>query len=602
MESQQAQPHRVSPDLSDSLKSAPVVDGAVFGVAPLPLKYVSDSPSISGVATEVDCSSSGVFMGPTEGSCNEGSSPLVSPLLVDFYQVTMAYSYWRQKKHQQPCVFEASFRRSPFHGSFAVLGGINEAVRFVLNFRFAPEHVDFIRQQLPGAEEGFLEYLKSLRGSQLSIRAISEGSLVFPKVPILQAMGPLGLCQLMETPLLNILGFATLVATNAARHRLAAGWKKRLLEFGARRAQGPDGALTASRYAYLGSFDGTSNVQAAYRYGIPLSGTMGHAFISAFDSLECMRETPSPLGPNFLQAVLEARERVFQLWASRNLSRMAKDGELAAFTAFAMTFPQNFVALVDTYNTLNSGIPNFLAVALAMFERGQTPQGMRIDSGDLAYLSREARAQFRECEAAFGFPFSEMKIIVSNDLNEAGIMALNEDGHEADVFGVGTNVVTCQSQPALGVVYKIVELDGKPCMKLSDDVEKTSLPTAKAVYRLYNKSGIPAVDLMQSAGMPPPVQGRQLFCKHLYDDQKRCFFVPSQVQELLELVLVKGQLVKPLESIETCRNRCIFQLQHFRPDHLRLHAPTEYKVSTSEEYFKFFHEMWDATAPIPTID
>ncbi|KAL8452495.1 hypothetical protein Emed_001352 [Eimeria media] len=329
---------------------------------------------------------------------------------------------------------------------------------------------------------------------------------------------------------------------------------------------------------------------------------MAHSFVSSFASFTDLKESTSALGPGFPQAVLLARLKIFDLWPEKNLDQMVKDGELAAFTAYAMTFPHNFVALVDTYNTLNSGIPNFLTVALAMFERGQQPSGLRIDSGDLAYLSREARALFKECEAAFGYPFSAMKIVVSNDLNEAAITALNDEGHEADVFGIGTNVVTCQSQPALGLVYKLVELDGQPCMKLSDDVEKTSLPTAKSAFRLYSKKGVPALDLMQSAAMPPPAIGRQLFCKHLYDDQKRCFVIPCEVEELLILLLRKGHLTTPLESIETCRNRCISQLQHFRPDHLRLHAPTEYKVSTSEEYYRFFHEMWNATAPIQLLD
>ncbi|KAL8274005.1 hypothetical protein Esti_002094 [Eimeria stiedai] len=602
----------------------------------------------------------------------------VSPLLTDFYQLTMAYSYWKQGKQHQECVFEASFRRPPFHGSFAVLGGVNEVVRGTMHFKLEARHVDFIKKQLPSAEPAFFEYLKTLSGSQISIRdasfalffhlfmtitrpcfcffafslmtirpieatrffqkdvfsmscsfSIKEGTLVFPKIPILQVLGPLGLCQLLETVVLNTLGFATLVATNAARHRLAVGWNKKLLEFGARRAQGPDGALSASRYAYLGSFDGTSNVQASYCFGIPLSGTMAHSFVSSFSSFTDLKETPSALGPGFPQVVrikkylffiekvhvylvqcqlrftdraysylyaflyisglrvLLARIKIFDLWRDKKLDQMVKDGELAAFTAYAMTFPQSFLALVDTYNTLNSGIPNFLTVALAMFERGHQPK---------------ARALFKECEAAFGYPFSAMKIVVSNDLNEAAITALNDEGHEADVFGIGTNVVTCQSQPALGLVYKLVELDGQPCMKLSDDVEKTSLPTAKSAFRLYSKAGVPVLDLMQSAAMPPPTIGRQLFCKHLYDDQKRCFIIPCEVEELLILLLEKGRLATPLESIETCRNRCIHQLQHFRADHLRLHAPTEYKVSTSEEYYRFFHEMWNATAPIQLID
>ncbi|CDJ41201.1 nicotinate phosphoribosyltransferase, putative [Eimeria tenella] len=330
----------------------------------------------------------------------------------------------------------------------------------------------------------------------------------------------------------------------------------------------PDGALSASRYAYLGTFDGTSNLQAAYEFGIPLAGTMSHAFVSSFASFKDLKVKPSSLGLDFPEA----------------------------------TFPENFLALVDTYNTLSSGIPNFLSVALAMFQRGQKPKGLRVDSGDLAYLSREAREQFRQCENALGFPFSGLLIVVSNDLNEAAITALNDEGHEADVFGIGTNVVTCQSQPALGVVYKLVELEGKPCMKLSEDVEKTSLPTAKAAYRLYNKAGIPSVDLIQSANMPPPLCGRQLFCKDLYADKKRCFFVPTAVEELLVLFLEKGRIAAEPDDLQTCRARCINQLQLFRADHLRLHSPTEYKVSTSEEYYKFFHEMWNATAPIHTIE
>ncbi|OEH78822.1 nicotinate phosphoribosyltransferase [Cyclospora cayetanensis] len=548
---------------------------------------------------------------------HDDRAPKACPLLMDYYQLTMAYAYWRQGKHNQPCVFEASFRRPPFQGSFAILGGVSEVVSFILGFRFSDKHLAFLRSRMPSAEEGFFDYLRSLDGSSMTIResagviseesrdqsdapptrpcclcmppAIREGSLVFPKVPVLQAAGPLGLCQMVETSILNILGYATLVATNAARHRLAAGWKKKLFEFGARRAQGPDGALTASRYAYLGGFDGTSNVQAAYRHEIPLAGTMAHAFVSSFASFESLKPATSLLGPSFPNAVLAARDSVFKLWHEKNFSQMAKEGELAAFTAYAMTFPDGFLALVDTYNTLSSGIPNFLAVALALFQEGHTPQGIRIDSGDLAYLSREARQQFKECEEAFNFPFSALHIVVSNDLNEAAISALNDEGHEADVFGIGTNVVTCQSQPALGMVntvtqsmsssrgqllcwpphlpglmqtrrfvarvsqvYKLVELEGKPCMKLSEDVEKTSLPTAKAAYRLYNKAGIPAIDLIQSASMPPPVCGRQLFCKDLYDDKKRCFFIPKAVEELLVLLIKDGKLLQPLESIEVC--------------------------------------------------
>ncbi|PHJ23825.1 nicotinate phosphoribosyltransferase, partial [Cystoisospora suis] len=441
--------------------------------------------------------------------------------------------------------------------------------------------------------------------------AIPEGTIVFPKVPVVRIEGPLGVCTLIETPVLNVLNFSILVATNAARHRLAAGWEKQLLEFGARRAQGPDGALSASRYSYLGGFDGTSNTQAAYLFDIPLRGTMAHSFITSFTSLDQLQENlslpnsssasskakeASTVGGRvFVEKVKEYRCKMIEVFQSLNLSSTMHEGELAAFTAFAQTFPNSFVGLVDTYDTLYSGVPNALVVCAALLAFGYKPCGIRLDSGDLAYLSKESRRMFHQAAEAFCMPeLRDLAIAASNDLNEVIIAALREQDHEIDTFAVGTNLVTCQSQPALGMVYKLVELNSQPVMKVSQVFEKASLPSKKEVYRLFTKDGKPEVDLIQEAGNAPPREKERIFCRHLYEDRKRCFLVPSKVERLLRGYLVKGK--------KEARRECFRGLKALPKDLTRPVNPTPFKVSVTEEYFSFFHRMWQDTAPIHTFE
>ncbi|KFG30497.1 nicotinate phosphoribosyltransferase [Toxoplasma gondii p89] len=556
-----------------------------------------------------------------------GNASSPSLMLTDWYQLSMLYANWRVGKHNQHAVFEGFFRKAPFQGEFAVMAGVKQVVEFISNMRFSEENVEFFRTQFPHASEEFFNYLRSVDCSDLCIHAIPEGTIVFPKVPLIRIEGPLAICQLVETPVLNILNFAILVATNAARHRLAAGWDKELLEFGARRAQGPDGALSASRYSYLGGFDGTSNTLAAYLFDIPLRGTMAHSFVTSFSSFDQLkpelvvppaaptdaalqpekgvvngpRSAPVLRGKDIIERVLKYRQKVIDLWPSENLDSMMNMGELAAFTAFAQTFPNAFLALVDTYDTLCSGVPNALVVSAALLECGYHPRGIRLDSGDLAYLSREVRKLFHEAAAAFEMPdLGRLKIAASNDLNEVVISSVRDEGHEIDIFAIGTNLVTCQAQPALGMVYKLVELDGAACMKVSQVFEKASLPCKKEAYRLFTKDGAPAVDLLQEAKDPPPVEGKRIFCRHLYDDRKRCFLVPSKVQRLLQPYISHGKLVLEPLSLEEARMQCITGLRSLRKDLTRLVNPTPFKVSASEEYFTCFHRMWQDTAPVRT--
>jgi nicotinate phosphoribosyltransferase len=274
--------------------------------------------------------------------------------------------------------------------------------------------------------------------------------------------GPVSKAQLLETTLLTLVNYASLVATNAARFRSATGADKTLLEFGLRRAQGPDGGLSASKYCYLGGFDGTSNVLAGKLYGIPIRGTHAHAYVNSYESMENLTERE-------LRDRISGQRRPFADLCLQYLNELGpilkilpeetNKGELAAFISYAIAFPTNFLALVDTYDVLKSGVPNFLAVARALHECNYQAVGLRLDSGDLAYLSLEVRAKFHETAIKFNLPYMEhFTIVASNDINEDTLVSLEKQGHSIDSFGIGTHLVTCQKQPALGCVYKLVEV------------------------------------------------------------------------------------------------------------------------------------------------
>ena len=364
-------------------------------------------------------------------------------LLTDLYQLTMACGYWKAGVCEREAVFHLTYRRPPFGGGFAVAAGIAPALAFLQRFRFTDDDVAYLKTlvDMRGAQlfpDEFLAYLRAMRFS-CTVDAVPEGSLVFPHEPILRVKGPILQAQLVETALLDIVNFQTLIATKAARVVQAARGAP-VLEFGLRRAQGIDGGISASRAAYIGGVAATSNVLAGKVFGIPVKGTHAHSWV------------------------------------------MFHGDEIAAFRAYADAMPGNCTFLVDTYDTLN-GVVNAIAVGRELRERGYELAGIRLDSGDLAHLSAEARRMLDEA----GFP--DARVVASNDLDEILINSLFEQGAKIDVFGVGTRLVTAFDQPALGGVYKLGACRDDSgvwheAIKLSEQPIKISNPGVLQVRRL----------------------------------------------------------------------------------------------------------------------
>ncbi|XP_072969826.1 nicotinate phosphoribosyltransferase 2-like [Typha angustifolia] len=535
------------------------------------------------------------------------TNPMVTPLLTDLYQFTMAYAYWKAGKHLDRAVFDLYFRKNPFGGEYTVFAGLEECIRFIANFRFNEEDISFLQSAMPTCEDGFFDYLREIDCSDVEVYAISEGSVVFPKVPLIRVEGPVAVVQLLETPFVNLVNYASLVTTNAARHRFVAGKSKVLLEFGLRRAQGPDGGISASKYCYVGGFDATSNVAAGNLFGIPLRGTHSHAFVSSFMSPDDIidkalkSQDGSRTCEDFVSLVQTWLRKIQLADALRGVFGETNQSELAAFTSYALAFPNNFLALVDTYDVMRSGIPNFCAVALALDSLGYKASGIRLDSGDLAYLSIEARKFFHVIEQEFGISdFGNTAIAASNDLNEETIDALNKQGHEVDAFGIGTYLVTCYAQAALGCVFKLVEINNQPRIKLSEDVTKVSIPCKKRCFRLFGREGYPLVDIICGESEPPPKAGERILCRHPFNESKRAYVVPQRVEELLKCYWSGGSH-KPREelpSLKKIRTRCVQQLEQMRPDHMRRLNPTPYKVSVSAKLYDFIHFLWLNEAPV----
>ncbi|CAM9274865.1 unnamed protein product [Sphacelaria rigidula] len=366
-----------------------------------------------------------------------------------------------------------------------------------------------------------------------------------------------------------------------------------MLEFGLRRAQGPDGALSASRYSYIGGFTATSNLLAGKLVGIAVRGTHAHSFVQSYTSFDQIKDRTLD-SRDFVAMVLDYRERL-------GFKASSSESELAAFTAYAQAFPDGFMALLDTYDTLQSGVPNFLCVALALDDLGHRATGCRLDSGDLSYLSQEVRRMVTEASKNFNRPFlATTNIVASNDINEESLHSLAEQGHAIDTFGVGTNLVTCQSQPALGCVYKLVSIEGMPRIKLSQTTSKVTIPGRKSVYRLVGSSGTPILDIMLSEGEDPPQPGVPILARHPFVATKRARVTPSKVIPLQKLVWNGrngGATSKP-RPIDEVQATVKKGLAEIRPDILQRVNPTPYKVSVSEGLHEFLHSLWEKEAPI----
>jgi nicotinate phosphoribosyltransferase len=581
------------------------------------------------------------------------SNCVVRPMLTDLYELTMAYGYWKNGKDKDKAVFDLFFRENPFGGEFTIFAGLEEVIRSVDSFRFTEADIKYLRDgtvhqkqdlqllfeaglkngfvmetsngfeelgfdpwgaerwepteypsddlRVPGplrhCESAFFDWLKGADCSELKIYAIPEGTIVFPRIPLIRVEGPLAIAQMQETAFLNLTGFPSLIATNAARFRLAAGQGKGLIEFGLRRAQGPDGALSASRYSYIGGFDATSNVLAGQLFGLPIKGTMAHSYITAFSGLEEVAN-PCLAGPDgkehdFVDLVLQYRHRLGY--------NQTNNGELAAFISYAQAFPEAFLALVDTYDTLKSGVSNFICVALALIHIGRKPIGIRLDSGDLAYFSKEARKLFRRISEKFSIEsFGGLAIVASNDIDESILFSLGQQGHEVDVFGIGTHLVTCRAQPALGCVYKLVAINGQPRIKLSNEADKMTIPGRKEAYRLIGENRRPLIDLMIEAGKPAPRIGERILCRHPFSEAKRAYVVPKNVIPLHKCVW-EGRQTFAFPSLDTIREYVTNQISVMRPDHVRAINPTPYKVSVSEDLYRSMREIWMQEAPIAEI-
>ncbi len=367
-------------------------------------------------------------------------------LHTDKYQINMMYAHWKFGTHQRKAAFELFFRKHPFKHGFAVFAGLQRLIEYINDLHFSEDMIHYLRQQDEHYDEAFLEELSQLKFTG-SLYAVKEGAIVFANEPLIRVEARIMEAQLIETALLNFVNFQTLIATKAARIRQSAG-DGMLLEFGTRRAQEADAALWGTRASYIAGFDATSNMLAGMQFGIPTQGTHAHAWIQ-------MHQT-----------------------------------EIEAFTRYAEALPDQVTLLVDTYDTLGSGVPNAIEVGKQLQRVGKRLNAIRLDSGDLAYLSQQARVMLDKAG------FNEVKIIASNDLDEHTIHHLRSQGAAIDIWGVGTKLITAADDPALGGVYKLTAKEDhngawEPTIKISGNPEKVTTPGIKSCYRLLDsKSGM----------------------------------------------------------------------------------------------------------------
>ena len=460
----------------------------------------------------------------------------IPALLTDLYQLTMAYAYWKTGGHEKESVFHLFYRQQPFGGGFAIACGLGDAVEYLRHLAFSAEDLAYLatlagNDGKPLFEAGFLTYLKTFRWTG-SVDAIPEGTVVFPHEPLLRVQGPLIECQIVETALLNLLNFQTLVATKAARVCLAAQGDP-VVEFGLRRAQGIDGALSASRAAFVGGCHGTSHVLAGQRFGIPVRGTHAHSWVMSFDSEE------------------------------------------EAFEAYAQAMPNNTILLVDTYDTLE-GVRHAIATGLRLRERGFELGGIRLDSGDLAWLSIEAR---RLLDAA-GFPAAS--IVASNDLDETTIVSLKQQGAKIDVWGVGTKLVTAYDQPALGGVYKLAAVRDqgawKHKIKLSEQPAKVSNPGLQQVRR-FQQDGEFIGDMIYNLDGPPETS--RLIVDRADATRRKRIPDTAGSEDLLVPIFRQGVLVAESPALSAIRERTQAQLASLHETRKRFLNPHEYPVGLS---------------------
>ncbi|MBP5602148.1 MAG: nicotinate phosphoribosyltransferase [Treponema sp.] len=467
------------------------------------------------------------------------NSTINSALFTDFYELTMAQGYWKENMNEK-VVFDMFFRRNPFNGGFSVLAGNETLLDALTSFRFSEDDIKYLAEQKI-FEQGFLDYLKDWHFTG-DLYTMDEGTVIFPQEPLVRIHANLIEAQILEGLILNHVNFQSLIATKTARIWLASK-KAPIMEFGLRRAQGPDGAMSATRAAYIGGAAGTSNTLAGKLYGIPVMGTMAHSWI------------------------------------------MSHSSELEAFREYAKIYPQNSVFLIDTYDTLKSGIKNAIIAGSELVKQGYN-FGVRLDSGDISYLTREVR---KELDNA-GYP--QAKISVSNELTEEIISTLVAGNAPINSWGVGTHMVTGGNESSFTGVYKLCARHNKetngmtPAMKFSDNPAKTTNPGIKNVFRLYDEKGMACADILALEDEVLET-GKEYRYYHPMVDYRQFSFTAARIEPLLKKRISNGERVQPrlsdAEQLKISHNNMQSQLETFDESYKRILNPHIYKVSITEK-------------------
>lgn len=469
-------------------------------------------------------------------------------LLTDLYQLTMMNGYLKKDRREETAVFDVFFRQNGMI-TYSVACGLEQTVDYILNLRFGEEEIAYLKS-LGIFGDDFLEYLKNFRFTG-DLYAVPEGTVVFPGEPILTVKAPVMQAQLVETAILNNINFQTLIATKAAKIRYAAK-NDVVMEFGLRRAQAPDAGIYGARAAVIGGCNSTSNVLAGKMFGIPVAGTHAHSWVMNF-----------------------------------------KD-EYTAFKAYADVYPDNALLLVDTYDMLKQGVPNAIKVFRELKEKGYKPKGIRLDSGDLAYLSKKARKMLDDA----GFP--DTIICASGDLDEYSINSLKNQGAEINSWGVGTKLITSADMPALGGVYKLAAIMAQgetkftPKIKISETVEKITNPGFKNIYRVYDKNtGKAEADFIFLRDEKPYDTAKPLVLTHPTERWKQITFENYELRPLQTDVIKDGKLVYKLPSLKEIKAYTEKELDSFWDEYKRLDKPHVYKVDLSDALYELKSFMLD---------
>ena len=458
-------------------------------------------------------------------------------LLTDLYQLTMGYGFYKHNKHEEEVVFDLFFRKNALI-TYSLAAGLEQAMEYLLNWHFDDEDIAYLRS-LNLFDEDFLEYLRNMKFTG-DVYAVKEGTPVFPSEPILTVKAPLIQAQFAETALLNIINHQTLIATKSSKICRATQGKGVVMEFGLRRAQGPDAGINGARAAIIGGCSSTSNVIAGQKFDVPVAGTMAHSWVMDYPT------------------------------------------EYDAFRAYANAYPDNCLLLVDTYDTLRSGVPNAIKVFTELKEAGHKPKGIRLDSGDLAYLSKEARKMMDEAG------FTETIICVSGDLDERSINSLLQQGAKIDSWGVGTKLITSEDLPALGGVYKLAGVfdengEVTPKIKLSDNTTKITNPGFKSLYRLYDRENGMAIADLITLHDEEVDDTKPLILFHPVETWKEHEVENFYAEELQQTIVKNGKLVYEFPKLLDVQAYSKEQLSKFWEEYLRLDLPQVYKVDLSNK-------------------